>query len=141
MVQKIDAGNEAHEFVAIEHDCHFVPFETPRERIKPVADLHGVEIARHRLVHGFAEALGAIAILLWLKQAAPDGVIAMPLNTSWMAWATLVTVAVWLMITQKMRVQVKKDRGEIMPAAAQDIVCERFPDQCPCTTELGKGIA
>jgi len=111
----------------------FIPVDsTDRSVVKIVVDGVAARIA---------EALGAIAILLWLKQAAPDGVIAMPLNTSWMAWATLVTVAVWLVITQKMRVQVKKDRGEIKPAAAQDIVCERFPDQCPCTTELGKGIA
>jgi hypothetical protein len=72
--------------------------------------------------------------------AAPDGLLPMPLDTRWMAWATLVTVAVWLVITQKMRVQLKKERGEIKPAA-RDIECERFPDQCPCTTELGKGIA
>ena len=26
-------------------------------------------------------------------------------------------------------------------AREPDIDCERFPDQCPCTTELGKGIA
>ena len=111
----------------------FIPVDsTDRSVVKIVVDGVAARIA---------EALGAIAILLWLKQAVPDGVIAMPLNTSWMAWATLVTVAVWLVITQKMRVQVKKDRGEIKPAAAQDIVCERFPDQCPCTTELGKGIA
>ena len=27
------------------------------------------------------------------------------------------------------------------PATTREIECERFPDQCPCTTELGKGVA
>jgi len=31
--------------------------------------------------------------------------------------------------------------GEAHFAQASDIECERFPDQCPCTTELGKGVA
>jgi hypothetical protein len=64
----------------------------------------------------------------------------MPLDSRWMAWVTLVIVVVWLVITQKLRVQVKGDRGAVKrhPSA---IECERFPDQCPCTTELGKDIA
>jgi hypothetical protein len=62
----------------------------------------------------------------------------MPLDTSWMVWFTLATVAIWLVITQKLRIQVKKE-ARVTPV--QDIECERFPDQCPCTTELGKGIA
>jgi hypothetical protein len=65
----------------------------------------------------------------------------MPLNTSWMAWITLITVIVWLLITQKMRVRIKTDRGQVNATAAPEIDCERFLDQCPCTTELGKGIA
>jgi hypothetical protein len=40
-----------------------------------------------------------------------------------------------------MRIEIKKDRGEIKPTAEPAIDCERFPDQCPCTTELGKGVA
>jgi ATP/ADP translocase len=111
----------------------FIPVDsTDRSSVKIVVDGVAARIA---------EAIGAVAILLWLKQLAPDGVIPMPLNTSWMAWVTLITVAIWLMITQKMRVQVRKDRGEIKTAPAPEIDCERFPDQCPCTTELGKGIA
>jgi ATP:ADP antiporter, AAA family len=111
----------------------FIPVDsTERSSVKIVVDGIAARIA---------EALGAIAILLWLRQAASDGTIPMPLDTRWMAWATLATVVVWLAITQKMRVQIKTERGEIKPISAQDIDCERFPDQCPCTTELGKGIA
>jgi hypothetical protein len=62
----------------------------------------------------------------------------MPLDTSWMVWFTLATVAIWLVITQKLRTQVKK---EAKVTQVQEVECERFPDQCPCTTELGKGIA
>jgi hypothetical protein len=61
------------------------------------------------------------------------------LDTSWMVWVTLAIVIVWLLITQKLRVQVKQDASKTR--LSTDIECERFPDQCPCTTELGKGIA
>jgi hypothetical protein len=99
-----------------------------------------VKIAADGVAARIAEGLGAAAIFLWLREVAPDGAAVASLNTSWMAWATLVTVIVWLAITQKLRVQVKQASG---PATAReaDPDCERFPDQCPCTTELGKGIA
>jgi len=105
------------------------------------SDRSSVKIAVDSIGARIAEAIGAVAILLWLKQAAPEGAIPMPLNTNWIAWVTLVTVAVWLLITQKMTVQIKTDRGEVKATPAPDIDCERFPDQCPCTTELGKGVA
>jgi hypothetical protein len=65
----------------------------------------------------------------------------MPLDTSWLVWFTLITVAIWLVITQKLRIQVKKETGEAKVSPVREVDCERFPDQCPCTTELGKGIA
>ena len=111
----------------------FIPVDpTERSTVKIVVDGIAARIA---------EAIGAIAILLWLKQTAPDGVLPMPLHTNWIAWVTLATVAVWLLITQKFRVRIKREQGEAKPAQARDIECERFPDQCPCTTEMGKGIA
>jgi ATP/ADP translocase len=90
-----------------------------------------------------AEAMGAVALLLWLKQVARQGAIPMPLDTNWITWIILVTVAVWLYVTQKLTEQVRKEPGEMQAARAalQEPDCERFPDQCPCTTELGKGIA
>jgi ATP/ADP translocase len=100
-----------------------------------------VKIAVDGIAARIAEALGALAILIWLKWAAPDGKIPMPLDTSWMTWVLLLTVAVWLLVTQTLRAQIRKERIESIPAPAVDIDCERFPDQCPCTTELGKGIA
>lgn len=87
-----------------------------------------------------AEALGAVVILLWLKQAVPDGIINMPLDTRWMSWVILGTVVSWLLITQKLRVRVTQP-AQIQPISGKESECERFPDQCPCTTELGKGIA
>jgi ATP/ADP translocase len=113
----------------------FIPVDsTERSAVKIAVDSVGARIA---------EAIGAVAVLLWLKQVSPGGILPMPLDTNWMSWVTLVTVAIWLLITQKLRVQVKKGRGEEMITAprARDIECERFPDQCPCTTELGKGVA
>jgi hypothetical protein len=64
----------------------------------------------------------------------------MPLDTRWMSWVLLVTVAVWLFVTRKLRVQVKSEAASIKPMSSDDVDCERFPDQCPCTTELGKGV-
>ncbi len=106
-------------------------------------DRSAVKIAVDSVAARTSEVIGAAAILLWLKQAAQDGVLPMPLNTQWMAWVTLATVAVWLLITRNFREQVKEEMRDIKPAAApaKEIQCERFPDQCPCTTELGKGIA
>jgi len=106
---------------------------TERSAVKVVIDGIGARIA---------EGVGAVTVLVWLKRAAAGGDLPMPLDTRWMAWVTLVTVAVWLLITQKLRVQVNQEHGKTPsgPARGPDIDCERFPDQCPCTTELGKGI-
>jgi ATP/ADP translocase len=87
-----------------------------------------------------AEAIGAVTILVWLRHRAPEGVLPMPLDTLWLGWATLITVAVWLFITQWMRAQIKEGH-EKKPPSSTKIDCERFPDQCPCATELGKGIS
>jgi ATP/ADP translocase len=111
----------------------FIPLEsTERSAVKLAVDGIGARIA---------EIAGAVAILVWLKQAASEGGLPMPLDTSWIVWFTLVTVAIWLVITQKLRTQVKEEAGEAKVTSVQDVECERFPDQCPCTTELGKGIA
>src|SRR3989338_8098995 len=104
------------------------------------ADRSSVKIVVDGIAARIAEAIGAVVILLWLKQAAPDGVLPVPLNTSWMAWVTLVTVGAWLLLTQKMRVQTRMERRETGAIRAPEIDCTRFPDQCPCTTEWGKGI-
>jgi MFS family permease len=109
----------------------FIPLaSSERSAVKLAVDGIGARIA---------EIVGAVVILLWLKQAASNGGLPMPLDTSWMVWFTLATVAVWLVITQKLRIQVKREveEAKVIP----DVECERFPNQCPCTTELGKGIA
>jgi ATP/ADP translocase len=100
-----------------------------------------VKIAVDGIAARIAEAIGAVAILVWLKQVVPDGVINMPLDTRWMSWVLLVTVAVWLFVTRKLRVQVQSEAASIKAMSSDDVDCERFPDQCPCTTELGKGVS
>jgi hypothetical protein len=104
-------------------------------------DRSSVKIAIDGIAARFAEALGAVAILLWLKQAAAGGILPMPLDTRWITWVILATVAAWLVITHNLRVQIRKEKEEGAPIEPVDIDCERFPDQCPCTTELGKGVA
>ena len=110
----------------------FIPLDSSeRSAVKLAVDGIGTRIA---------EIAGAVAILLWLKQTATQGDLPMPLDTSWLVWFTLATVAIWLIITQKLSIQVKKEvEAKVTPV--RDVECERFPDQCPCTTELGKGIA
>jgi ATP/ADP translocase len=111
----------------------FIPLDsTERSAVKLAVDGIGARIA---------EIAGAVAILLWLKQAASQGGLPMPLDTSWLVWFTLATVAIWLIITQKLSIQVKKETEATKVTPVRDVECERFPDQCPCTTELGKGIA
>jgi ATP/ADP translocase len=100
-----------------------------------------VKIAVDGIAARIAEAIGAVAILVWLKKVVTDGVIHMPLDTRWISWLLLITVAAWLFITRKLRVQVKSEPASITATSSEDVDCERFPDQCPCTTELGKGVS
>ncbi len=109
----------------------FIPVDSEdRSTVKLVVDGVAARVA---------EAIGAVAILIWLKRAAPGGTIDMPFDTRWMSWLLLATVLTWLIVTQKLRVQAA-DRRAAEPSA-KGIECARFPDQCPCTTELGKGVA
>jgi ATP/ADP translocase len=109
----------------------FVPLESgERSIVKLAVDGVGARIA---------EGIGAVALYVWVQNVAPGGVVTGPLNTSWMAWLTLLTVGVWLFITQRLRARFQPAKPS--QAAAPELDCERFPDQCPCTTELGKGIA
>lgn len=111
----------------------FIPLDSAeRSAVKLTVDGIGARIA---------EIAGALAILFWLRRLASTGPLPMPLNTSWMVWFTLTTVAIWLIVTQGLRMQVQKGASERKVAATPDLDCERFPDQCPCTTELGKDIA
>jgi hypothetical protein len=111
----------------------FIPVESGERSV--------AKIAADGVAARVAEGIGAAAIFFWLRQVAPGGMAVTPLDTSWMAWATLVVVVVWLLITQKLRIQVKQDAAKPQTAREPEIECARFPDQCPCTTELGKGVA
>ncbi|MGH7843695.1 MAG: MFS transporter [Candidatus Binatia bacterium] len=114
----------------------FIPVDSAeRSFVKLVVDGIGARIG---------EIIAAAAVLMWLSRVATGETLPMPLNLAWIAWLTLATVALWLFLTQKLRVQVKHEgvtRPQPVVAHAEEIDCERFPDQCPCTTELGKGIA
>ena len=112
----------------------FIPVDSDQRSV--------AKIAADGIAARIAEGIGATAIFFWLKQVAPGGITLGPLDTSWMAWLTLAVVIVWLLLTQKLRVQTKAAATESAGVASkQEIDCERFPDQCPCTTELGKGVA
>jgi ATP/ADP translocase len=112
----------------------FIPVEsTERSAAKLLIDGMGARVA---------EVIGAVIILLWLKQIAVGGVLPMPLNTNWISWSILATVAAWLFITRRLGIQIKQEQDDSRAATVRtkDVDCERFPDQCPCTTELGKGV-
>jgi hypothetical protein len=110
----------------------FIPVDS-RERsiVKLAVDGIGARIA---------EGIAAAGLYFWVQRVAPGGVVTKPLDTTWMAWVTLATVVVWLLITRRLHIRVKTDGAKALSSEPQ-IDCERFPDQCPCTTELGKGIA
>jgi hypothetical protein len=104
------------------------------------ADRSTVKLIVDGVAARFAEAIGAVAVLFWLRGALPSGRMDMPLDTRWMSWLILATAMTWLIITQKLRVQATADQ-RAAETSAEEIECARFPDQCPCTTELGKGVA
>jgi ATP/ADP translocase len=111
----------------------FIPVESvDRSTVKLVVDGVAARIA---------EASGAVVVLIWLKQAVPNGMIDTVLDTRWMSWVILATVVSWLIITRKLRVQAVDERRTGQMSSLAEIECERFPDQCPCTTELGKGVS
>ena len=88
-----------------------------------------------------AEGLGATLLFVWLMHidtSDPTG-----LNTGWIAWMLLLTAAVWLWLTRNLRLDLVRGSSaapSVVPVRQSEIECERFPDQCPCTTEWGKGI-
>ena len=110
----------------------FIPVDAAeRSLVKIAVDGVGARIA---------EGVAAAGLYFWVQRVAPDGVVTVPLDTRWMAWLTLATVLVWLFITERLRAQLH----QTAPTPAQsesELDCVRFPDQCPCTTELGKGVA
>lgn len=95
-------------------------------------------IGRH-----IAEAIGATLLFVWLRQA--DVTDPSSLNTGWIAWTILLTVAVWLLLTRNLSPEVDQLPPAIDPAVTSlretEIECARFPDQCPFTTEWGKRLA
>lgn len=108
----------------------FIPIES--------ADRSVVKIAADGIAARIAEGAAALGLYFWVQRVAPGGVVTGPLDTRWMVWLTLATVIVWLWITQRLKSR-SQQKPQQSPAVEMD--CERFPDQCPCTTELGKGIA
>jgi ATP/ADP translocase len=111
----------------------FIPVDSSeRSFVKIAVDGVGARVA---------EGIVAVGLYFWVQRVAPGGVVTEALDTSWMAWLTLATVIAWLVITQKLRVQIRKVPAPTGTQRVPEIDCERFPDQCPCTTELGKGIA
>jgi ATP/ADP translocase len=88
-----------------------------------------------------AEGIGATVLFLWLMRVGTMEPSA--LNTTWMGWTLLFTAAVWLWLTRRLQIEVAEKAPtvdtKVAPAAEGQAQC-RFPDQCPCTTEWGKGI-
>jgi len=104
------------------------------------SDRSFVKLAVDGVAARIAEGMGALALFFWVRSVAPDGMPKGPLDTAWMTWLTLATVIVWLVITHKLRSQLQQEKVSAKTEAPHEMDCERFPEQCPCTTELGKGI-
>ncbi len=102
-----------------------------------------VKIAVDGMGARVAETLGALVILLWLMAAESEaaGVSAARLDLRWMTWTILGTVIIWLWLTRTIQIPKRSSAGSrVVLAEGSDVFCTRFPDQCPCTTEMGKGI-
>ena len=117
----------------------FIPVDSEeRSFVKIIVDGIGARVA---------EAIAATALFLWLLQIQVPGK-GMPsissLDTRWMAWMVLLIVIVWLALTRNLRATVTQKPSVTEPMVApietSGTECTRFPDQCPCTTELGKGV-
>jgi ATP/ADP translocase len=99
-----------------------------------------VKLAVDGIAARIAEGAAAAGLFFWVQHVAPGGVHAEPLDTRWMIWLTFASVVAWLAITHNLRLRVQREQARAAGQPAPEIDCERFPDQCPCTTELGKGI-
>jgi len=88
-----------------------------------------------------AEGIGATVLFLWLMRVGTMEPSA--LNTTWMGWTLLFTAAVWLWLTRRLQIKVAEKASTVetgvAPVPENQVQC-RFPDQCPCTTDWGKGI-
>lgn len=111
----------------------FIPVDSSeRSVVKVFVDGIGARIA---------EGLGATLIFVWLMRI--EATDASMLDTTWIAWILLPTAAVWLWLTRNLRMDLARESTAASTVASNQqgaIECERFPDQCPCTTEWGKGI-
>ena len=110
----------------------FIPVDSSeRSIVKVFVDGIGARIA---------EGIGASLLFVWLMRM--DASDPAALNTGWIAWMLLVTAAVWLWLTQNLRADLTRESSPAPGSARErDLDCVRFPDQCPCTTEWGKGIS
>lgn len=102
----------------------FIPVEAhERSFVKVFVDGIGARVA---------ESMGAIVLFVWLMRV--DVTDPSALDVNWIVWLLVGTVAGWLLLTRDLRRRMRRsmERGEIE--------CARFPDQCMCTTEWGKGI-
>ncbi len=112
----------------------FIPVESDeRSFVKMFVDGIGARVA---------EGAGAMFLFMWLMgMEATDPAL---LNTRWMAWVVLGAVAAWLFLTRDLHMKVTEEMPEIQqkpgPEVEKTEFCTRFPDQCPCTTEWGKGV-
>jgi AAA family ATP:ADP antiporter len=105
----------------------FIPLQSgERSIVKMIVDGIGPLIA---------QGIGATLLFLWLMRV--DVADPSSLNTGWMAWVVLLTIPIWLLLTRNLHLEFT----QVQSVREGAVDCARFPDQCPTTTELGKGIA
>jgi len=110
----------------------FMPLQSPQRSISKIL----VDGIAPRVAEGF----GAIVLLLWaMRFDTGDKQIdlsSMFHDTQWTMWVILFSVVIWLFLIHKLR----QELGHLDSLQGSETDCVRFPDQCPTTTELGKGI-
>ena len=111
----------------------FIPVDrSERSVVKVFVDGIGARIA---------EGIGASLLFVWIMRV--DASDPSSLNTGWIAWMLLPTATAWLWLTRNLRMDLAGESSAapaVAPVREGEIDCVRFPEQCPCTTEWGKGI-
>ena len=96
-----------------------------------------VKIAVDGVGARIAEGIAA-PVFFWVQRVAPGGNLSGPLDTRWMAWLTLATVMVWLVVTQRLRAQVKQSAPAAGKAERRNRM-RAFSRSVPVYDGIGQG--
>jgi len=121
-VLKIAEGGLKSSFHRFIWEQAFIPVNSgERSSVKMLVDGIGARIA---------EGMGASLLFLWLRRV--DVADPAALNTKWIAWTLLITVAVWLLLTRKLQLEITREScGGKPPMRASENSARAFTINAP----------